>query len=61
MMQKKTSMIMKSVGIGMIAGGMTAAMGSMMGSSSRKYKKMINKAAKTAGSFIESVGDTFGM
>lgn len=60
-MQKKTSMIMKSIGVGMVAGGITAAMGSMMGSSTRKYKKMINKAAKNAGNLIESVGDALGM
>ena len=60
-MLKKTSLIMKSIGIGMVAGGMTAAMGSMMGSSSRKYKKMLNKAAKNAGDLIESVGDALGM
>ena len=60
-MQKKTSLIMKSIGIGMVAGGMTAAMGSMMGSSSRKYRKMINNAAKNAGNIIESVSDAIGM
>ena len=60
-MQKKTSLIMKSIGIGMVAGGMTAARGSMMGSSSRKYRKMINKAAKNAGNIIESVSDAIGM
>ena len=46
---------------GIVAGGMTAAMGSMMGSSGRKYKKMLNKAAKNAGNLIDSVGDALGL
>ncbi len=61
-MQKKTSSMMKSVGIGMIAGGATAAMGSViMGSSSHKYRKMMNKAAKNAGNFIDSISNSLGM
>lgn len=61
-MAKKTSSIMKSIGIGMIAGGMTAAMGSMvMSTSSHKYRKAMNKAAKTAGNFIDSISNSMGM
>lgn len=61
-MQKKTSSVIKTVGFGMLAGGATAAMGSfIMGSSSHKYRKMMNKAAKTAGNFIDSVSNTLGM
>ncbi len=61
-MQKKTSSVIKTVGFGMLAGGATAAMGSiMMGSSSHKYRKMINKAAKNAGNFIDSISNTLGM
>lgn len=61
-MQKKTSSVIKTVGFGMLAGGATAAMGSlMMSSSSHKYRKMINKAAKNAGNFIDSISNTLGM
>ena len=61
-MQKKTSAVMKTVGFGMLAGGATAAIGSvMMGSSSKKYRKMMNKAAKNAGNIIDSISSTLGM
>lgn len=61
-MQKKTSAVVKSVGFGMLAGGAVAAMGSlMMGTSSHKYRKMMNKAAKNAGNFIDSISNTLGM
>ena len=56
-MQKKSVTMMKSVGIGMLAGGATAAIGSMMksGSSSHKYRKMANKAMKTAGNIVDTL------
>lgn len=61
-MQKKTTAVMKTVGFGMLAGGATAAIGSMMmGSSSKKYRKMMNKAAKNAGNIIDSISNTLGM
>ena len=60
-MQKKTIATMKSIGIGMLAGGITAAAGSMMTMPSRKYKKTINKAAKSMGSLLDSITDTLGM
>lgn len=61
-MQKKTSSVIKTVGFGMLAGGATAAMGSLiMGTSNHKYRKMMNKAAKTAGNVIDSISNTFGM
>ena len=60
-MQKKTSFIMKSIGIGMIAGGMSAAIGSKMSSPSRKYKKMVSKAAKSAENIIGSISDAIGL
>ncbi len=60
-MQKQTASMMKSIGIGMLAGGITAAAGSVMRAPSRKYKKTINKAAKSMGSLVDSIADTFGM
>ena len=61
-MQKKTTAVMKPVGFGTLAGGATAAIGSMMmGSSSKKYRKMMNKAAKNAGNIIDSISNTLGM
>lgn len=58
-MQKKSATMMKSVGIGMLAGGATAAIGSMMknGSSSHKYRKMANKAMKTAGNIVDTISN----
>lgn len=62
-MNKKTSAVMKGIGIGMIAGGATAvAGGMMMGShSGHKYRKMANKAAKTAGDIMDSISHSIGM
>ncbi len=56
-MQRKSTTMMKTVGIGMIAGGATAAIGSMMKNtnSSKKYRKMANKAVKTAGSVVDAI------
>ena len=47
----------------MIAGGATAVAGSMMmgSGSSRKYRKMANKAAKTAGDIMDSISHSIGM
>lgn len=62
-MKKKASAVIKGVGIGMIAGGATAVAGSMMMSSgsSHKYRKMANKAAKTAGDIMDSISHSIGM
>lgn len=62
-MNKKSTELMKGVGISMIAGGATAVIGSMMmsGSNSRKYRKMANKAAKTAGDIIDTITHSFKM
>ncbi len=56
-MQKKSASTMKKVGIGMVAGGATMALGSMMmsGNSSKKYRKMANKAIKTAGDIVDTI------
>ncbi len=56
-MQKKSASMMKSVGIGMLAGGATAVIGTMMKSnnSARKYRKMANRAMKTAGSIVDTI------
>lgn len=56
-MQKKSATMMKKVGVGMLAGGATMALGSMMmsGNSTRKYRKMANKAIKTAGNVVETI------
>ncbi|MGN1168868.1 MAG: hypothetical protein ACI4RB_02010 [Acutalibacteraceae bacterium] len=62
-MNKKSTELMKSVGISMIAGGATAVIGSMMmsGGNSRKYRKMANKAAKTAGDIMDTITHSFKM
>lgn len=62
-MKKKASAVIKGVGIGMIAGGATAVAGSMMmgSGSGRKYRKMANKAAKTAGDIMDSISHSIGM
>ena len=59
-MNKKSTELMKGVGISMIAGGATAVIGSMMmsGSSSRKYRKMANKAA---GDIMDTITHSFKM
>ena len=50
---------MKKVGVGMLAGGATMALGSMMmsGNSTRKYRKMANKAIKTAGNVVDTISN----
>ncbi len=61
-MQKKATAVVKTVGFGMLAGGAAAAMGSIfMSSSSHKYRKIMNKAAKNAGNIIDSISNTLGM
>lgn len=62
-MRKKSSALVKGVGISMIAGGATAVVGSMMMGcrSSHKYKKLANKAAKAAGDIIGSISHTIGL
>lgn len=62
-MQNKSSSTMKKVGLGMLAGGATVALGSMMmtNSSSRKYRKMANKAIRTAGNIVDSISSNMKM
>ncbi len=62
-MQNKSASAMKKFGIGMLAGGATVALGSMMmaNSSSRKYRKMANKAIKTAGSIVDTINNNMKM
>ena len=55
-MKNKTNSVIKGLGIGMIVGGATAIIGSsMMGSKKTNYKKMAQKAIKTAESFMDSM------
>lgn len=55
MMKNSTSSIMKGVGVGMLVGGATALIGgSMKGSKKFNYKKMANKAIKTANNLMDT-------
>lgn len=58
-MQKKSTDMMKKVGVGMLAGGATMALGSMMmsGNNTKKYRKMANKAIKTAENIVDTIGN----
>ena len=54
-MKNTTSSIMKGVGVGMLVGGATALIGgSMKGSKKINYKKMANKAMKTANNLMDT-------
>ena len=54
-MKTKTSNIMKGIGVGMLVGGTTAIIGgSMKGAKKMNYKKMANKAMKTANNIMDS-------
>lgn len=55
-MKSTTSSIMKGIGVGMLVGGATALIGGTMKSSKKmNYKKMANKAIKTANNFMDSI------
>ncbi len=58
-MQKKSAAMMKKVGVGMLAGGATMALGSMMmsGNNTRKYRKMANKAIRTASDVVDTISN----
>lgn len=61
MHKNKSSSIVKGVGVGMLIGGATAIMGSsIMGSNSngKKYRKMADKAIRTAGDVIDSISNS---
>ncbi len=54
-MKTSTSSIMKGVGVGMLVGGATAVIGGMMkGSKKMNFKKMANKAMKTANDLMDT-------
>lgn len=54
-MKSSTSSIMKGIGVGMLVGGATALIGGTMKSSKKmNYKKMANKAIKTANNFMDT-------
>lgn len=47
---------MKGIGVGMLVGGATALIGGSMKSSKKmNYKKMANKAMKTANNIMDSI------
>lgn len=55
-MKSTTSNIMKGIGVGMLVGGATALIGGSMKSSKKmNYKKMANKAMKTANNIMDSI------
>lgn len=55
-MKSTTSNIMKGIGVGMLVGGATALIGGSMKSSKKmNYKKMANKAMKTANNLMDSI------
>jgi gas vesicle protein len=55
-MKSKTSSVVKGIGVGMLVGGATAIIGSsMMGGKKTNYKKMAQKAIKTAESFMDNM------
>lgn len=54
-MKNTTSNIMKGIGVGMLVGGATALIGGSMKSSKKmNYKKMANKAMKTANNIMDT-------
>ncbi|MEE1064778.1 MAG: hypothetical protein UH249_01450 [Acutalibacteraceae bacterium] len=54
-MTNTTSNLMKGIGVGMLVGGATALIGgSMKNSKKMNYKKMANKAMKTANNLMDS-------
>ena len=54
-MKTTTASIMKGVGVGMLVGGATAVIGGMMkGSKKMNFKKMANKAMKTANDLMDT-------
>ena len=58
-MNKKPMGLIKGVGISMIAGGATAVISSMMmNSNGRKYRKMANRAVKTAGDIMDTISNS---
>ncbi len=53
-MKSSTSSMMKTIGVGMLVGGATAILsGTMFGGKNKKYKKMAQKAIKTAEDFVD--------
>lgn len=55
-MKNKTNSIVKGLGVGMLVGGATAIIGgSMMGGKKTNYKKMAQKAIKTAENFMDNM------
>ncbi|MBR5262342.1 MAG: hypothetical protein IKV49_00840 [Clostridia bacterium] len=55
-MKSTTSSIMKGIGVGMLVGGATALIGgTMKGSKKMNYKKMANRAIKTANDLMDTI------
>ena len=55
LMKTTTSNVMKGIGVGMLVGGATALIGgSMKNSKKMNYKKMANKAMKTANNIMDT-------
>ena len=54
-MKCTTSDIMKGAGLGIVVGGIAAAIGSSMKGSKTNYKKMAKKAVKTAEQFLDTM------
>lgn len=55
-MKNKTNSVIKGLGVGMMVGGATAIIGtSMMSSKKTNYKKLAQRAIKTAENFMDNM------